>query len=51
MSIRQRRAGIAVMRSLGFTSRLILSLLLAESLIIGLAGGVLGCGSAFLVLS
>jgi putative ABC transport system permease protein len=50
MSIRERRAEIAVMRSLGFSSRLILSLLLAESLIIGLVGGVLGCGSAYLVL-
>jgi putative ABC transport system permease protein len=50
MSIRERRNEIAVMRSLGFTSRLILSLLLAESLIIGLVGGVLGCGGAFLIL-
>jgi len=50
MSIRERRSEIAVMRSLGFTSRMILALLLAESLIIGVAGGVLGCGSAFVVL-
>lgn len=50
MSIRERRAEIAVMRSLGFSSRLILSLLLAESLIIGLMGGVLGCGAAYLAL-
>jgi putative ABC transport system permease protein len=50
MSIRERRGEIAVMRSLGFSSRLILGLLLSESLIIGLVGGVLGCGSAFLVL-
>jgi putative ABC transport system permease protein len=50
MSIRERRAEIAVMRSMGFTSGLILSLLLAESLIIGLMGGLLGCGSAYLVL-
>ncbi len=50
MSIRERRAEIAVMRSLGFSSRLILGLLLAESLIIGLVGGVLGCGGAYLVL-
>ena len=50
MSIRERRAEIAVMRSLGFTSRLILGLLLAESLIIGLLGGLLGCGGAFVVL-
>ncbi len=50
MSIRERRAEIAVMRSIGFPSRMILSLLLAESLIIGLLGGMLGCGSAFVVL-
>lgn len=50
MSIRERRAEIAVMRSLGFSSRLILRLLLAESLIIGLLGGLLGCGSAYLLL-
>ena len=50
MSIRERRGEIAVMRSMGFPSRTILSLLLAESLIIGLIGGVLGCGSAYLLL-
>ncbi len=50
MSIRERRGEIAVMRSIGFTSRTILSLLLSESLVIGLLGGLLGCGSAFIVL-
>jgi putative ABC transport system permease protein len=50
MSIRERRSEIAVMRSMGFTSRTILSLLLAESLLIGLIGGIIGCGSAFIVL-
>jgi putative ABC transport system permease protein len=50
MSIRERRTEIAVMRSIGFTSRTILTILLSESLTIGLLGGVLGCGAAFLVL-
>jgi putative ABC transport system permease protein len=50
MSIRERRAEIAVMRSLGFSSHLVLILLLAESLIIGLIGGVLGCGGAYIAL-
>lgn len=50
MSIRERRGEIAVMRSIGFRSRTILTLLLAESLLIGIMGGVLGCGSAYLVL-
>jgi putative ABC transport system permease protein len=50
MSIRERHAEIAVMRSIGFSSRMILTLLLAESLVIGLVGGILGCGAAFMVL-
>ncbi|MFZ1887871.1 MAG: ABC transporter permease [Candidatus Binataceae bacterium] len=50
MSIRERRGEIAVMRSIGFPSNTILSLLLSESLIIGLLGGILGCGAAFIVL-
>ncbi len=50
MSIRERRGEIAVMRSMGFPARTILSLLLAESLLIGLIGGIIGCGSAYIVL-
>jgi putative ABC transport system permease protein len=50
MSIRERRGEIAVMRSMGFSSRTILSLLLSESLLIGLIGGILGCGSAYVIL-
>jgi putative ABC transport system permease protein len=50
MSIRERRGEIAVMRSMGFPSRTILSLLLSESLLIGLIGGAIGCGAAFVVL-
>jgi putative ABC transport system permease protein len=50
MSIRERRGEIAVMRSMGFTSRVILGLLLAESLVIGLVGGIVGCGAAYAVL-
>ena len=50
MSIRERRGEIAVMRSMGFPSRTILSLLLSESVLIGLIGGVIGCGSAYVVL-
>lgn len=50
MSIRERRGEIAVMRSIGFRSRTILSLLLSESLLIGLIGGILGCGAAFFLL-
>jgi putative ABC transport system permease protein len=50
MSIRERRGEIAVMRSMGFSGRVILTTLLAESLAIGLMGGVLGCGGAFIAL-
>src|SRR5438445_2257783 len=47
MSIRERRGEIAVMRSLGFSSGVILSLLVGESLIIALWGGAIGYGVAF----
>src|SRR5260370_13926055 len=50
MSIRERRTEIAVLRSIGFPARTILSMLLAESVIITLAGGLLGCGAAYLLL-
>jgi putative ABC transport system permease protein len=39
-----------VLRSIGFPAHTILSMLLAESLIIALAGGLLGCGAAYLLL-
>ncbi len=47
MSIRERRSEIAVMRSLGFPSGMILSLLVGEALIVALSGGAIGCGVAF----
>ena len=47
MSIRERRSEIAVMRSIGFPSGVILSLLVGESLIVALLGGAIGCGVAF----
>jgi len=50
MSIRERRGEIAILRSIGFPSRTILALLLSESLLIGLAGGALGCVAAYLAL-
>jgi putative ABC transport system permease protein len=51
MSIRERRNEIAVMRSIGFRSPLILRLLIAESVLTALAGCVLGCGAAFALLN
>jgi putative ABC transport system permease protein len=47
MSIRERRAEIAVMRSIGFPSRTILLMFVAESLAMALLGGALGCGAAY----
>ena len=47
MSFRERRSEIAVMRSIGFPSGVILRLLVGESLIIALSGGAIGCGVAF----
>src|SRR5207245_9715188 len=47
MSIRERRSEIAVMRSIGFPSGVILSLLVRESLLVALLGGAIGCGVAF----
>src|SRR5205814_517868 len=46
MSIRERRSEIAVMRSIGFPSWGILSLLVGESLIVALSGGAIGCAVA-----
>ena len=47
LSIRERRSEIAVLRSIGFPSGVILGLLVSESLIIALLGGAIGCGVAF----
>jgi len=47
MSIRERRSEIAVMRSIGFTARRILSLFIAESLVMAALGGAIGCGVSF----
>jgi putative ABC transport system permease protein len=47
-SVRERTSELAVLKTLGFTDRLILLLVLAESLFIALAGGVLGLGLAWL---
>lgn len=42
MSIRERKAEIAVLKTLGFPSRLVMVLVLAEGAVIGAAGGSLG---------
>jgi putative ABC transport system permease protein len=49
MSIRERRAEIAVMRSIGFPSTIILYMILGESMLVALIGGALGCATAYVV--
>ncbi len=48
MSIRERRGEIAVIRAMGFPSRTILLMVMAESVSMALLGGMLGCGAAYL---
>ncbi len=50
MSIRERRAELAVMRSIGFTMRQIVVMLVTEGALIGLIAGALGAGIAWMVL-
>ncbi len=49
MSIRERTAEVAVLKTLGFSRGLILALLLSEALAIALVGGALGCAGAKLL--
>lgn len=51
MGVRERLGEIAVMKSLGFRRAPILRLLLAESALQGLVGGVLGAGAAYAILT
>jgi len=51
MSIRERTAEVAVLKTLGYTRGLILGLLLAEALLIAVLGGLVGCGGAKLLYS
>lgn len=49
MAARERTTEIAILKTLGFTDGLVLRIVAAEALIVSLAGGVLGCGLAFLI--
>jgi putative ABC transport system permease protein len=48
MAVRERRHEMAVMRAIGFTRNSIVGRILVEGLIVGITGGVLGCGLAYL---
>ncbi|MGE5175069.1 MAG: ABC transporter permease [Hyphomicrobiales bacterium] len=49
MAARERTTEIAVLKTLGYGDGLILRLVGAEALLLSLAGGILGCGAAWLV--
>jgi len=49
IAIRERRTEIAVMRAIGFSPALILYLTVAESALLGVAGGALGCAATFVI--
>ena len=51
MSIRERTAEIAVLKTIGFRQRTIFSLLLSEGLFVAGLGGLLGAGCAYLLLN
>lgn len=50
MSIRERRAEIAIMRALGFRASTILASLLGEGAVVGLIGGIIGVAASYSVL-
>lgn len=47
MSVRERIMEIGVLKTLGFTTGKVLGMIMAESILISLAGGLIGCGLAF----
>ncbi len=47
MSVRERIIEIGVLKTLGFTTGKVLSMIVAEAVLISLAGGLLGCGLAW----
>jgi putative ABC transport system permease protein len=50
-SVRERTEELGVLKAMGFTNELVLTLVLAESCLIAALGGVLGLGLAWLVTS
>jgi putative ABC transport system permease protein len=49
MSVRERVKEIGVLKTLGFTRSKVLAMIVAESVIIALLGGLLGCALAYVV--
>jgi len=50
IAIRERRQEIAVLKTLGFSSALVLTLILTEALLIGAIGGLIGLGLSALLM-
>ena len=50
MAVRERRTEIAVLKTLGFKSGQVMGLVVAEALIIGLLGGLIGVGGSEAIL-
>jgi putative ABC transport system permease protein len=50
ISVRERIAELAVLKAIGFSDRSVLFLVLGESLVIALVGGLLGLGLAMLAI-
>jgi putative ABC transport system permease protein len=46
MAVRERRTEIAVLKTLGFSSGLVMGLVVAEAVLLGVLGGALGIGSS-----
>jgi len=51
MSVRERVREIGVLKTLGFTSESILGIILGETVVISIAGGLIGCGLAAFLCS
>jgi putative ABC transport system permease protein len=51
MSIRERTREVAVLKTLGFERRTILGLFVGEAMALSIAGGLFGCGFAWLLLT
>jgi putative ABC transport system permease protein len=50
MAVRERRTEIAVLKTLGFGSRLVMALVLAEAVLLGILGGGVGLGLSALMI-
>jgi len=51
IAVRERRQEIAVLKTLGFSGTLVMTLILSEAILIGVLGGVLGLGMSKLILA